>query len=102
MNNRFVLDSWALIALLNKEQPASAEVENLLQKAADGQAFLALSIINLGEIFYIVGRNRGSRSADDFLERIKQLPILFVPADEPHILAAARLKMNHTILPLSN
>lgn len=97
MNNRFVLDSWALIALLNKERPASAEVEELLQKAADGQVFLALSIINLGEIYYIVGRNRGSQAADDFLDRISQLPIHLIQADKPRVLAAARLKMDHSI-----
>ena len=97
MNSRFVLDSWALIALLNKEQPASTEVEELLQKAAEGQAFLALSIINLGEIYYIVGRSRSSQAADDFLDRVKQLPIQLIQADEPRVLAAARLKMAHAI-----
>lgn len=97
MSSRYVLDSWALIALLNQEQPAATEVEVLLQKAADGQAFLALSIINLGEIYYIVGRSRSSQAADSFLERIKRLPILIIPADEPRVLAAARLKMTHAI-----
>ncbi len=97
MNSRFVLDSWALIALLNKEQPASAEVEELLQKAAEGQAFFALSIINLGEIYYIVGRSRGNQAADDFLDRIKRLPIQIIQADEPRVLAAARLKMAYSI-----
>ncbi len=97
MNSRFVLDSWALIALLNKEQPASADVEDLLQKAADGQAFLALSIINLGEIYYIVGRSRSSQAADDFLDRIRRLPIQIMQADEPRVLAAARLKMAHAL-----
>lgn len=97
MNSRFVLDSWALIALLNNELPASSQVEELLQKAAEGQAFLALSIINLGEIYYIVGRSRGSQAADDFLQRVSRLPIQIFQADEPRVLAAARLKMAHSI-----
>ncbi len=97
MNSRFVLDSWALIALLNKEQPASDEVEQLLQKAAEGHAFLALSIINLGEIYYIVGRSRGSQTADDFLERVKRLPIQIIQADEPRVLAAVHLKMAYPL-----
>lgn len=92
-----MLDSWVLIALLNQEQPASSEVEKLLQTAADGNAFLALSAINLGEIYYIVGRNFGSDAAADFLRNIKQMPIQFLPADETRILAAARLKMAHAI-----
>lgn len=97
MSSRFVLDSWALIAVLNKEQPASADVEQLLRQAADGQVFLALSVINLGEIYYIVGRSLGSQSADDFLDRIKRLPIQIIQADEPRVLAAAQLKMAHAI-----
>lgn len=97
MNNRFVLDSWALIALLNKEQPASDQVEEYLQQAADGDAFLALSIINLGEIYYIVGRSRGNDAADALLGQIKRLPLQIIRADEQRVLAAARLKMAHTI-----
>lgn len=93
MNSRFVLDSWALVALLNKEKPASGQVEKLLQKAADGHAYLALSIIHLGEIFYIVGRRRGSDVANDFLGQIKRLPVQIIQADEPHILAAAHLNL---------
>jgi predicted nucleic acid-binding protein len=97
LNSRFVLDSWALIALLNEVKPASIAVEDLLQKSAKGQAFLALSIINLGEIYYIVGRSRGSQAAGDFLDRLKRLPIQLIQADESRVLAAARLKMAHAI-----
>ena len=97
MNSRYVLDSWALIALLNEEEPASSRVEELLQKAASGDAFLALSIINLGEIYYIVGRSRSGEAADDFLDQIKRLPIQIVQVDEQRVLAAARLKMAHAI-----
>lgn len=97
MSKRFILDSWAIIALLNNEQPASGQVEALLRQAAEGQAFLALSLINLGEIYYIVGRKRGSVAADRFLDWIKQLPIQIVPPTEARILAAARLKMTYAI-----
>lgn len=97
MNKRFILDSWALIALFNNEQPAFQQVENLLRQAADGHAFLALSIINLGEIYYIIGRKGGGNVADRFLSHIKQLPIQIIAADEQRVLAAASLKMAHPI-----
>jgi len=97
LNSRFVLDSWALIALLNKEQPASEQVEKILRMATDGHVYLVLSIINLGEIYYIVGRNRGSNAADEFLAELKRLPIQIIPANEQHVLAAAQLKMTHPI-----
>lgn len=97
MNSRFVLDSWALIALLNEEYPAAGEVEELLQQAADGHVFLALSMINLGEIYYLVGRTRGSEAAGRFLSQIKRLPIQIVQANERRVLAAASLKMAQAI-----
>lgn len=94
---RFILDSWALIALLNNEQPAYGQVEALLRQAAEGQAYLGLSLINLGEIYYIVGRKRGSGAADRFLDQIKQLPIQIIQPTEARVLAAARLKITHAI-----
>lgn len=97
MNSRFVLDSWAIIALLNQEEPASDQVEGLLQQAANGDAFLALSLINLGEIYYILGRSRGLDRANAFLDEVKRLPIQLLQADEQRIFAAAQLKMDHTI-----
>ncbi len=48
-----VLGSWALTAFFNDE-PAAEEVGKLLIKAADGKHKLLLSVINWGEIYYLV------------------------------------------------
>ncbi|MDX1414226.1 MAG: PIN domain-containing protein [Candidatus Promineifilaceae bacterium] len=97
MNNRYLLDSWAFMALFSAEQPASKRVEHLLLGAADGNVVLFFSIINLGEIFYLVGRREGIDLAENLTTKIKQLPIQIVPVDEQRVIAAARYKMTHSI-----
>lgn len=97
MTNRYLLDSWAVLALLYKEKPASVRVEQLLKEAAGGNVTLFLSVINLGEVYYIFGRKRGEQAADTLVEKIKQLPIQVLAVDEQDVLAAARYKMTHLI-----
>ena len=95
MNAKYLLDSWAILAYLKKESPADQRVLELLEKARDGKVLLFLSVINLGEIYYIVGRARGEDTAQYILEEIKRLPIEILPVDETDVLAAARWKMQY-------
>lgn len=97
MSNLYLLDSWAILALLYEEEPAAGRVEELLQQAADGQATLFLSVINLGEVFYIFGRRRGVDPAENVVARIKQLPIRILHVDEERVLAAAGYKIKYAI-----
>lgn len=97
MNQHYLLDSWAILTLLNKENPAAARVEELLRLASDGQIQLTLSVINLGELLYIFGRKHSPSAADKLLSYLKQLPIHILSANEDRVLAAARFKMTHTI-----
>ena len=95
MNAKFLLDSWAILAYLKKESPADLRVLELLEEAREGNVLLFLSVINLGEIYYIVGRARGEDTAQYILEEIKRLPIEILPVDETDVLAAARWKMRY-------
>ena len=95
MNAKYLLDSWAILAYLKKESPADQRVLELLEKARDGKVLLFLSVINLGEIYYIVGRARGEDTAQHILEEIKRLPIEILSVDETDVLAAARWKMQY-------
>ena len=95
MSAKFLLDSWAILAYLKKESPADQRVIELLSKARDGETQLFLSIINLGEIYYIVGRARGEDTAQYILEEIKRLPIEILSVDEKDVLSAARWKMKY-------
>ncbi|MCO5191230.1 MAG: type II toxin-antitoxin system VapC family toxin [Anaerolineae bacterium] len=92
--NIVVLDAWAIIALLEEEEPAATDVRHLLQER---QTTIYLSAINLGEIYYTVARRRGIRAADKVRQLIDQLPLEVLTPDMPRIIAAARLKSQHRI-----
>ena len=92
----FVLDSFALLAYL-QDEPVASRMEKLLEKAAKQSCHLFLSIINLGEILYIVERKGGVAKAQDALALIRQLPIEILSVDEPTVFAAAHIKASHSI-----
>ena len=97
MSKRFLLDSWALLARLYSEKPASDRIQNLIDEAANGRIQLLLSVINFGEMYYIFGRKRGVAAVRKLVIGIKQLPIQIVPVDERSVLTAAQYKMSYPI-----
>lgn len=97
MSTRFVLDSWAMLALLQKENPATERVAELMRKAGQNEVQLAMSLINLGEVFYIFGRKNGAQTAEELLTTIQKLPIQILPAAEHSVFTSARYRMNYPI-----
>lgn len=97
MSALFVLDAWAVLAFLQGEEPAASRVRNLLEEAQDQEVALFLSIINLGEVVYRVGKVRGEVEASEILAQIRHLPITIVPASDDAVWAAVRYKMHHSI-----
>jgi predicted nucleic acid-binding protein len=93
----YLLDAWAFLALLQKEEPAAARIYKLLQEAEFQKSRLFLSIINLGEIYYSLGKTKGRKEADETLKTIYRLPITILPATEESVLAAAALKIDYAI-----
>ena len=92
----YVLDSFALLAHLQKEGGQPRMVE-LLQQAQRGQCRLWMSLINLGEVCYLVERRRGLRAVQLMLADVQSLPIEMAPADQEAVLAAAHLKAGFPI-----
>lgn len=87
----YVLDSFALLAYFQAEAGGAA-VRAVLEAARDRRALLGMSLINVGEIYYSLYRERGAARAEAALADVRALPIsLHLPTDE-RILAAARLK----------
>ncbi len=97
MSGLFVLDAWALLALLQGEEPAALRVKHLLQEAADQQAQLFISAVNLGEVYYRIGRVKGRDEAEGTLEAIRRLPLRVLSATDEMVLAAASLKIDYSI-----
>ncbi|ADJ25493.1 PilT protein domain protein [Dehalogenimonas lykanthroporepellens BL-DC-9] len=87
----YVLDSFALLAYLEGE-PGTERVVELLTRAEEKRYRLFMSVINLGEVVYIVERERGLAKSQKILARIDELPITIVDADRTAVLGAAHLK----------
>lgn len=92
----YVLDSYALLAYFNAES-AGTEVKGLLEQAELQDVSLFLSLINLGEIYYLVYRRRGPTKAQEMLKILRSLPIKLFAASETRILAAAALKAQYPV-----
>ncbi len=97
MMRRYVLDAWALLALLQGEEPAATRVRQLLDAAPDTDAERFISIINLGEVVYRVGKVKGEAEAWKTLELLRRLPVTILPSDEKAVFAAVRFKMQYAI-----
>lgn len=95
-NPIFILDSFALLAYL-QDEPAAPRVLQALEDGKKSKRRLFVSIINLGEILYIIERRGGISRAQDTLALIRRLPIEILPADEQAVLDAAHIKANYTI-----
>lgn len=87
----YVLDSYAVLAYLEGES-GSDHVRELLEAARKDRCRLYMCVINLGEVLYIVERERGLPRTREVLARIDELPIEIVNADRNVTLAAAHLK----------
>lgn len=94
---RYVLDSWALLAWLDGEAPADAEVHSLLDDAAAGRVELWMSLVNLGEVFYATARKSGIAKAREDRQGLLQAPIRFVGVDDELVWEAAELKATHVV-----
>jgi len=94
--DRFVLDSYALLAWLEDEVGAVV-VSEILTACRDGTAQAWLSIINLGETLYITEREQGLPAAQKVVAVVDQLPVRVIDADRPRTFAAARIKARHPL-----
>jgi predicted nucleic acid-binding protein len=96
MENGIALDSFAVLAYLQAEKGAQ-QVKELLHQAANGQLSVQMTVINLGEVYYITSRVYGQERAEEVLAMLKHLPIKLVVADEELTLEASRIKAKHPL-----
>jgi ribonuclease VapC len=93
---RSLLDSFALLAFLNKER-GFEKVKALLRGAVNSREPLLMNEINIGEVYYITARYRSVELAEELLRRLETLPIDPVGNSFTEVLAAARLKAGFSI-----
>lgn len=72
-----VLDSWAVLAYLEDED-SSQKVADLIADAHEHSIPLFMSVVNVGEVWYILSREVSETEADKGVEDLRQLGIEFV------------------------
>lgn len=86
-----VLDSYALIAYLNKEE-GYAVISELFEKCVDADEYAYMCVVNLGEVYYHALRVGGNQKATLVMEIVKALPIEIVDANTSLTIQAAEYK----------
>lgn len=95
IKKKYILDSYAMLAYLLR-QTGGAEVRDLLRRNVEGEIELYLSIINLGEVFYMAWKKNGQTTAQKAIRIIRQLPVKVVGTTERRTLRAARIKAQYS------
>lgn len=92
----FILDAWALLAHFDNEAGAE-RVRQVLKSTEKHECTLGMSLINLGEVSYIVERERGLERVHEVLAIIRSLPIRILAVDEKVVLSAAHIKAGYRL-----
>lgn len=94
MNRKRVLDSYALLAYLKKED----KYERIKGLLSSKDTVLLMNEINLGECFYILARERSIDRAEYFIYTVlPNLPITKISNTFPDIIEAAKIKAKHPL-----
>jgi predicted nucleic acid-binding protein len=75
-----VLDSWAIMAYL-EDEPEAERVGDLIADAHEGEIPLLMTVVNAGEVWYIVARQTSVADADTVIKNLHDLGIEFINAD---------------------
>lgn len=92
----YLLDSFALLAYLNGE-PGGERVEEVFTSGRSHKCHLVMSLINLGEVLYIIERSRGLPAAQTVQALVESLPLDLLEVSRDLILDAAHIKAHHLI-----
>lgn len=89
-----VLDSWAVMAYLGDESSAQ-KVADLIGDAHEHGIPLLMSVVNAGEVWYILAREISEAEADKALHELQQLGIEFQDVDLKLARLAGGFKAKH-------
>jgi predicted nucleic acid-binding protein len=90
-----VLDSWAVIAWIARQNPAGEQVQYTLDQAAVGKVRLLISAINVGETYYVLAKRHTAELATEFRQLITNMPVTVPVPTMPDIWRAAEAKRDY-------
>lgn len=89
-----VLDSWAVMAYLEDEATAE-KVADIIADAHEEKIPLLMTVVNAGEVWYILAREASVAEADASVRQLRQLGIELVVADWDLAHEAGGFKAKH-------
>lgn len=87
----YVFDTFAVMAYLRREQNFNI-VRSIILETLAGTCKSYMSVINLGDLFYMQSRKSGATKAKGSLRFVARAGITVEPATTDRVLRAARLK----------
>jgi predicted nucleic acid-binding protein len=96
MSRVHVLDANAILDFF-ESGAGSDRVQQLMNTALREDNPLLMSVVNWGEIFYILWQRRGEESARKTVARFSKLPVQTVPVEIEQVSKAAEIKALHKI-----
>jgi len=89
-----VLDSWSIIAYL-EDEPSGQKIADLIADANEEEIPLCMSVVNAGEVWYIIAREISEEEANSSIKQLCELRIQLKDADWELTQEAARFKSQH-------
>lgn len=86
-----VLDSWALLAYFEGEE-SGAKVTEILKEAAEKERNLLISVVNWGEVLYVIESRHGKEKRDEIERLMNQMHLEVIDADRELTRIAAHFK----------
>ena len=93
---RYVLDANAVLDLVDSG-PGAQRVKSVLLETHATRADCAVSVLNWGEVYYVLLQKRGEEKANRTLASLSRAPLQIVPLDLPQALKAGELKARHGV-----
>jgi ribonuclease VapC len=92
----YVLDSYAMLALLGNEAGAT-QVKAVLQQAQAQTVRVLMSWVNVGEVAYTIERRRGKEHVHPVLALLEATKVQLIDVGRALALRAAEIKATHPL-----
>jgi predicted nucleic acid-binding protein len=96
MTKVYVLDANAILDFV-ESGPGANTVERLFRDAVPEKIIILISVINWGEVLYLLWKKRGEQKARDTMVRLLTLPIQLVSVELSQADKAAAIKALHKV-----
>jgi uncharacterized protein len=96
MTKDVVFDSYAMLALFRQEQ-GQHEVTKILTELSVGERTGFMSVINVGEVYYITARKQNITKAQLAIDSLVKFPISYESVSYHTAMEAAKLKAKYKL-----